>query len=463
MPQPPKPLNPTGSVRERFGAHLRHWRMVRGLSQTRLGALVHVSGNQIGKIEKGERICRLPLARLLDAALDTGGILEWMCPYVEAEADNGRRDAYKTENGTDSGRMSVPEAVMLSLDDDTLSDNWSDVRRRSFLTIGGATAIAASPFSHLLAPTEPAQLPDVVRLQDIEQIQDAANVVSGWDNAYGGGGIVRQVATAQLKWASALLECRCPEKIRPQLFAAAARLGMVVGATDFDAYAHDDARRVFAFAAACAEEAGEWHLRAKIYSFRARQAIWLGDGDTGLTHAELGLARSDRLTATEHAMLHTARARAYAKLGDTEAALKAIGQADDAFARRDPAVDPSWMAYYDEAQHQGDTGHALYDLALGGHHQPTAVERFDTAVKLHTDAYVRSRAMSRTKLAALHMAVGDPHEAVAMGVLALEDVGQMRSRRAADGLRELATLGYRHRAIPEVTELRERIKETINA
>ncbi len=90
------------------------------------------------------------------------------------------------------------------------------------------------------------------------------------------------------------------------------------------------------------------------------------------------------------------------------------------------------------------------------------MERFDTAVKLHTDAYVRSRAMSRTKLAALHMAVGDPREAVAMGALALSDVGQMRSRRAADGLRELATLGYRYRAIPEVTELRERITETIN-
>ncbi|MDT0449578.1 hypothetical protein [Streptomyces hesseae] len=45
-----------------------------------------------------------------------------------------------------------------------------------------------------------------------------------------------------------------------------------------------------------------------------------------------------------------------------------------------------------------------------------------------------------------------------------DDAGPVRPpRRAADGLRELATLGYRHRATPEVTELRERIKETINA
>ncbi|PHQ52030.1 hypothetical protein BLA24_10005 [Streptomyces cinnamoneus] len=77
------------------------------------------------------------------------------------------------------------------------------------------------------------------------------------------------------------------------------------------------------------------------------------------------------------------------------------------------------------------------------------MERFDMAVKLHTDAYIRSRAMSRTKLAALHMAIGDPREAVTVGTLALEYVGQMRSQRAADGLRELPTLGYQHRATPE--------------
>ncbi|MFC5720575.1 helix-turn-helix domain-containing protein [Streptomyces gamaensis] len=463
MPQPPKELNPTGSLRERFGAHVRHWRGVRKLSQSELGAMVHISGNLIGKIEKGERLCRLPLARLLDAALRTGGILEWMCPFVEAEADKQRRDAYNKESTT-LDHTGLPEAAMLSLDDASLCDNWADAENRAFLTTEGAAARETpSPFSRLLAPVEPARLPATVRLQDIEQILDAARVVSGWDNAYGGGGIVRQIATAQLKWAAALLECRCPERIRPELFAAAARLGMVVGAIDFDAYAHDDARRVFAFAAACAEEAGEWHLRAKIYSFRARQAIWLGDADTGLTHAELGLVRPERLTATEHAMLHTARARAYAKLGDIKAMFASIDEADAAFARRDPALDPAWMAYYDEAQHQGDTGHALYDVALTGRCQPAALERFRAAVDLHTDAYVRSRAMSRTKLAALTMAVGDPYEAVTVGNLALTDVGQMRSRRAAAGLRELAVLGARYRAVREVAELRSRIQEAVDA
>jgi ribosomal-protein-alanine N-acetyltransferase len=57
---------------------------------------------------------------------------------------------------------------------------------------------------------------------------------------------------------------------------------------------------------------------------------------------------------------------AFAKLGQVQKALSAIGDADDAFAHAQPEKDPPWMRYYDSAQHNGDTGHAMYDLALAG-------------------------------------------------------------------------------------------------
>ncbi|MGH3755273.1 MAG: helix-turn-helix domain-containing protein [Pseudonocardiaceae bacterium] len=53
-----------------FGAQLRHWRTVRGLSQAELGRRTHDSGALIGKVEKGERFASLALARRLDAVLD---------------------------------------------------------------------------------------------------------------------------------------------------------------------------------------------------------------------------------------------------------------------------------------------------------------------------------------------------------------------------------------------------------
>lgn len=75
MPQAPKQLDPRRSGWDWFGAELRHWRLLRRLSQAGLGAKVHVSGDLIGKIEKAVRRCSPELAAALDAALDTGGVL----------------------------------------------------------------------------------------------------------------------------------------------------------------------------------------------------------------------------------------------------------------------------------------------------------------------------------------------------------------------------------------------------
>jgi DNA-binding XRE family transcriptional regulator len=63
------------SVRHLFGARLRQYRVERGLSQQALGRLVHVSGDLIGKIEKGERAASSDLARRCDAELAAEGRL----------------------------------------------------------------------------------------------------------------------------------------------------------------------------------------------------------------------------------------------------------------------------------------------------------------------------------------------------------------------------------------------------
>jgi hypothetical protein len=216
---------------------------------------------------------------------------------------------------------------------------------------------------------------------------------------------------------------------------------------------------MLAFGLSCAEQADDWHLRAKLLSHMARQAIWCGDPDSGLTHTELALVRADRLTGTERAMLHTARARALGKLGRTQDTVIAVGQADEAFADSQPSEDPPWMAYYDEAQHQGDTGHALFDLTIHAVPKIETAPRLAEAVRGHSDAYARSRAISGTKLATLIMATGDPHEASAIGQRAIDDAGRLRSRRAADGLRELRRFAGTHAVLPEVSELRERITQ----
>jgi hypothetical protein len=83
--------------------------------------------------------------------------------------------------------------------------------------------------------------------------------------------------------ATGLLRVPCPRQLRPALLSAVAYLSTAAGALIFDSYDHDLAARLFAFAADCAELAEDWHLRAKALSWRARQAVWCGDPDAGLT------------------------------------------------------------------------------------------------------------------------------------------------------------------------------------
>ncbi|MFD5183386.1 helix-turn-helix domain-containing protein [Streptomyces sp. NPDC058372] len=462
-----KQLDPGASPQEWFGSELRRLRLEQGLSAKALGRLVQVSDDMILSIEKGKYpSCRRDVVQRLDDALGTGGLLDraWPMVFGDGDADKKRADADKAPPRRGEVRVQAPAGRILGRDEPTLRPGSHEpVIRRSFLGIGGLAAIAPLSFTDAFAPAE-LSLPSHVNPSHVDQVLAVANALSGMDNKLGGGGVVRDVAAQAMQWSAGLLQAQFPEHLRTDLFAAVSRLGIVVGASAFDAYHHDEATKTFRFAADCAEEAGDWHLRAKTYSFLARQAVWIGAPDDGLTYAEKGLVRSDRLTATEQAMLHTARARAFGKMGNVRDTMAAVGAADEAFTRARPAEDPSWMAYYDEAQHNGDTAHALFDLALlAGQDPGRAARRFDTAVKGHTDAYKRSRAISRTKLASLLMAKGDPRKAAALGHDALNEVGRLTSRRAADDLRQLGRFASKHRTVQEVSALRDRIAATVSA
>ncbi|MEO1421200.1 MAG: XRE family transcriptional regulator, partial [Pseudomonadota bacterium] len=184
-------------------------------------------------------------------------------------------------------------------------------------------------------------------------------------------------------------------------------------------------------------------------------------------YAELGLVRRERLTATEQTMLHVARARCLARMGRVEDTIAAVGSADDCFARQEVDEDPPWMAYYDSAQHLGDSGHALYEIAIQQKQRTTeAVERLETAVCRHTDAYARSRAFSRSKLAALTIVNGDTEEAIKLARLAISDFSAVNSARSLVYLRELASISKQHqskRDSEELTALRRDIDRAIKA
>lgn len=418
------PGSAAGLTRQELAERVNHW------LYAHTGKVYEIDANYIGKLERG--VIRWPqrtYREALRAVLGVGSDQE-LGFFIRRSADS----------------------------------TVEDMDRHQFLRIAAATGAGALAGSALGLPASAAPTPVPTRIgrTEIAQLRLAAETFNQWAHRFGGVA-AREVATAQLNWAARLLRADCPAALRPELLSAVALLGEVTGFATFDACAHDDARKIFRFALACAEEADDWHQRANLLSSMARQSAWCGQPDAALTQVELALVRSDRLTATIRANLHTIRARALAKMGRIQQTLAAVGNADEEFAHTRPQNDPQWVRFYDHAQHRGDTAHALFDIALRGRRRTEAGPRLAYATAHYGAAYPRSRVFTEIKLASLTMATGDPRRAAVIGHRALADGQSLRSRRAVEELRELHRFCERQHRIPEVTELRDRISEVVTA
>jgi hypothetical protein len=334
------------------------------------------------------------------------------------------------------------------------------VDRQQFIHTTGALGVGAlvlGPVAALLGDIKPTPIPARVGATDIEQIRTITQVFISWGRIYSGGS-TRDAVMGELRWSGGLLHATCPDRLRPELFSAVGDLAEVAGHMAEDANNPEEAHQVYCFALACAEQAGDWPLRALILSSMAQQKIRNGQPDDGLTLAEHALVRPDRLTPAGRSLMHTDRGRALAKMRRLNETLTAVGTADDHFAHSTPDNEPPLMAFYTDARHAQCTGRPLFDLAVLGHNPAQeATDRLTAAATGHTTGHVRSRAVCLTKLASLTMATGDPFQGATLGHTALNAIGTLRSRYVTDELRELARYAATHQHLDEVADLRHRI------
>jgi hypothetical protein len=305
----------------------------------------------------------------------------------------------------------------------------------------------------------PGTVPDVVDERHVRDVAGAAELLSAWDHRHGGWSLL-EGTLAQARWAGELVRAGCPAPLRAPLHRAVADLVGACGFKLFDTGAHREASRYFRFALECAEEAGDWHRRARILARMVRLAVETDQADKALTLAEYGLVRADRLSPVRQAMLHAAHAKALAAMLRKQEALRAIGAADEAFDRAsDEDVATLRTDRYTRANLAGETGEALATLRAGDVDFGT---RFALAQTGFGDEYPRSRVLAELKFASFTLATGDPHEAAHIGHLALDTAERMRSGRVDELVRVL------EREVAEensraVRDLHDRIKLTIGA
>jgi len=359
---------------------------------------------------------------------------------------------------TDCSASRTVDEYVVSSSIDTGSTEMASLWSGNYLrAVGTNSGIRGGEFAASLTVRAP--IPSQVGWSEVEQVRAATRALAASENMFGGG-LACEAAAGQLRWASRLLDARAQDTARQALTEAVGNLAAVVAFSAFDIGDHPTAAQCFRFALNCADEARSWSLRAATLADMARQAAYLGDLDEALSLIEFAQVRADRLTATGRAMVWTVRARLLAVLERRREAADDVMCADEHFAQRDPAVDPPWLIYYDEAEHQGSTARALTPQSLVDRDPGLAAQRLESAVLLHSDAYPRSRAFSRTRLAALTMAAGDPRQAVLIGGQALDDAMGLHSRRMIGELVALQRACEPHMCIPEVADLRDLVCAT---
>jgi transcriptional regulator with XRE-family HTH domain len=436
-------VNSVGGKREAFAAR----REAMGFTQEGLAAAVGVEFSTVGRWERGAltpQPWRRPrIAKALGVSLDELNVLLGQFPAAAGSPDLPQPVIGQALLGRS------PQTSLVSCSPASASTSLYD--------LAGSLDIGPVPAEFLESLTLTVKPPRQVGWAEVNQVKLMTSTLAASENLYGGG-MAGEAGAAHLRWAGRLLTARASNAVEAGMFEAVGNLAGVVAFSAFDVGNHDAAARCFRFGLWCAEQGGSWELRAATLADMARQAIYLGNLDDALSLIEFAQVRADRLTATARAMIGVVRARLLAMLGRHNEARAEVDRADAYFAQRQPETDPPWLVYYDEAEHAGSSARALTPLAVAEKQPGDAAERLVSAIRLHSDAYPRSRAFSRARLATLHMAIGDPREAVVLGRQAVNDAAMLHSRRMDEELAKLMRACQQHRAIPEVADFSELVE-----
>ena len=292
------------------------------------------------------------------------------------------------------------------------------------------------------------------------QIRAVTETFRSLDNSYGGGLTLEAVIGQLISTASLVEDATYTEEVGRKLITGIGDLATVAGWMSHDVSMHTAAQRYFLLALQAAKEAEATNLGVHVLSCMARQAGHLGrPGDAlELIHLARYGARHTA-TPTIVALLHSLEARYYAMMGRLKEFDRAVGQAEAAFADRDQARDPDWVAYFDISEYYATLGICHQIIARTGAPGKVtrAIDMIGEALVHRDPSRVRSRAFDHVGLARAYLCAGELESAEAAGTTALELTGKVSSSRVRDRLQELLRETGPYVGTPVIDDLRSRI------
>lgn len=315
----------------------------------------------------------------------------------------------------------------------------------------------------LLTKPEPVKAPPRVGMDHVEQVNSWAALFRQADDA--GLGTTAGM-TAQMQVAAGYLQAQMPPHVEVAMKVSVATFYRVAGWAYYDRGDHARARNSFDYALSLVAPEGDWWIRAAILTCMARQSIQRGLLDDALDSLGIASIRADRLSMLRRADIAAVKARAFGRQGNHRECVRAIAEAEQYFAEAHDEDHPDthfegFRNYYSETLLATDVAHGLFELAFTqGLEVPATINRLRTARDL-SDQHARSRLLSTSRLAALHLRRGDIDEGAALATEVVDRAAGTSSRRIIDGISRIhqLTAESRNKKHPTVAELRQKSRE----
>ena len=211
------------------------------------------------------------------------------------------------------------------------------------------------------------------------------------------------------------------------LYRASGGLVAVAGICAYDSDAQGLAQRYFHHALRLAKASGDKAFGGYVIALLVNQAIFLKDYRQAVAFAEAGLrAAGDHISPGLATDLNAMQAKAFARLGDIPAAHMAMGRAEAAAARIRAAEEPPETGYVQPGLVEAQLAEALISMEDW---QP-ARSYAEEAVR--TQAHARGRVHRLATLTTVDLGRGEPEQAAANALAALDLAAGMESQRLRD-------------------------------
>ncbi|MGH8884999.1 MAG: helix-turn-helix domain-containing protein [Egibacteraceae bacterium] len=456
MSQSPKELTPYASVQHFFGAELRRWRELRGLSQHTLGEQINFDGSLIGKVEKAERMPSRRLAEACDRVLETDGGLTRLWPLVERERE---RAAAGSEPEQTAGGL-WPAPGMASLDlvvAPVLTPEGRvvlmPIDRRTLLLASGAAVVL--PFvlpgvewQRLVRALHAPERVDVEIVRYLQRVLDEHIVA---DERMGPHDLITVVA-AQMGVIDRL-RSGARGDVRDELLTVAARYAEFAGWLSQDAGDAQAARYWTDRAMERAQEAGNHVQVSHLLMRKSHQARDQRDAQGVIGLAQAAQQADGPLPPRIHAMAAEEEAQGHALAHEEVACHRKFDEALELVASGHPEGVPGpgqgrWCTeVYIELQRANGW------LELG--HPPRAIDLFERQLPKLPAVQQRDLGVYRARLARAYAANRDPEQAAAVGRQALAVGRDTGSARIFAELQRLDAALADYGDLPAVSEFHE--------